>query len=268
MGGREVSTVERPEAVRWGGLPAHIARRIIADAHARGVAPGEPLADESRLIEQYGVSRGTLREALRLLSFLGAITIKAGPGGGARLSHPGPAVVGSALGMVVQFRGATLRAVFEARSALEPGIASLAALHRTDSDLARLDRSVVALRAAEDVPGYAYAEQSGLFHNAVADASHNEVLATVVPALVAMTSTVRWRYPRGGRKELTGRIAVLIAAIRDRDAPGAATATATMFRWVMDDLDRNQRTALESRILWPDVDAALDVQRHGPGASG
>jgi len=42
------------------------------------VRPPEP-ADEARLIEQYDVSRGTLGEALRLLTFLGAITIKAGP---------------------------------------------------------------------------------------------------------------------------------------------------------------------------------------------
>lgn len=247
-----------------GDLASHIARRIIADAHAGGVVPGEPLADESRLIERYGVSRGTLREALRLLSFLGAITIKAGPGGGARLSTPGPAVVGRALGMVVQFRGATLRSIFEARSALEPPIAALAAMHRTDSDLALLEQSLDALRALQGVPGYTYAEESGRFHNLVAEASHNEVLATVVPALVAMTATVSWRYPKGGRAELTTRIEVLVDAIRRRDTTAAADATSGMFRWVIDDLDANQTEAMATRVLWPDVDERLGHSRHLP----
>lgn len=252
----------REQAVDRGGLPSHIARRIIADAHAAGLGPGDPLADESRLIERYEVSRGTLREALRLLSFLGAITIKAGPGGGPRLTTPEPAVVGSALGMVVQFRGATLRTIFEARSAIEPPIAALAATHRTAADLAQLDRSLAALRAAETVRGYAYAEESGRFHNRVAEASHNGVLATVVPALVAMTATVGWRYPEGGRVELTGRIEVLVDAIRGRDRGAAVDATAAMFDWVIDDLDRNQTDAMGTTVLWPDVDEVLDRRRH------
>ncbi len=253
----------RSQPVDRGGLPSHIARRIIADAHADGLRPGAPLPDESRLIERYEVSRGTLREALRLLSFLGAITIKAGPGGGPRLTTPEPAVVGSALGMVVQFRGATLRTIFEARSAIEPPIAALAATHRTPADLAQLDRSLAALRAAEAVPGYAYAEESGRLHNRVAEASHNGVLATVVPALVAMTATVRWRYPEGGRAELTARIEVLVDAIRDHDRGGAVGATAAMFEWVIDDLDRNQTEAMTAPVLWPDVDEVIGQRRHG-----
>lgn len=251
----------RRGTVAHGDLPAHIARRIITDAHEKGSVPGEPLAEESRLIERYEVSRGTLREALRLLSFLGAITIKSGPGGGPRLSTPKPTVVGSALSMVVQFRGATLRTVLEARAALEPSTAALVAKHRSPADLALLNESLDALRAAEAIPGYAYADESGRFHNRVAEASHNEVLATVVPALVAMTATVRWHYPQGGRSELTSRIEKLVNAIHHRDEGGSTDATAAMFHWVIDELENNQTEAIETRVLWPNVDEVLGQQR-------
>jgi DNA-binding FadR family transcriptional regulator len=243
-------------------LPSHTARRILRDVIARGLEPGDALADEARLIEQYQVSRGTLREALRLLTFLGAITIKSGPHGGPRLATPGPAVVGSAMGMVVQFRGATLRTVFEARTAMEPPVAALAAMHRKDEDLQRLEESVVALRAAQRVPGPEYAAQSGLFHLRVAAASHNEVLATVVSALAAMTTTVPWRYPRGSRPELTERISSVVEAIRTSDVAAATTATGSMFTWIMNDLQANQPVKMESRILWPDVDEVLAEYRH------
>lgn len=253
---------ERGQAVSRGALPAHTARRILRDVLARGLEAGDALADEAGLIEQYQVSRGTLREALRLLTFLGAITIKSGPHGGPRLTTPGPAVVGSALGVVVQFRGATLRTVFEARTAVEPPTAALAAVHRKDVDLERLDESVATLRAAQKVPGPEYAAQSGRFHLRVAEASHNEVLAAVVPALAAMTATVPWRYPRGSRPALTERISTVVEAIRMSDAAAAAEATASMFTWLMDDLQCNQRARMESRILWPDVDEVLTNQRY------
>ncbi|WP_214368435.1 FadR/GntR family transcriptional regulator [Pseudonocardia sp. H11422] len=250
------------EAVSRGSLPSHTARRILRDVQARGLEPGDALADEAGLIEQYNVSRGTLREALRLLTFLGAITIRSGPQGGPRLATPSPAVVGSAMGMVVQFRGATLRTVFEARTAIEPSVAALAASNRKDTDLERLDESVTALRAAQRVPGPEYAVQSGLFHLRVAEASHNEVLATVVPALAAMTTTVPWRYPRGSRPELTERISTVVEAIRMSDSTAAAEAITSMFQWLMDDLQRNQRAKMETRIRWPDVDEVLAEQRH------
>jgi GntR family transcriptional repressor for pyruvate dehydrogenase complex len=121
----DVAKPERPPA--RGSLSAYTARRIIRDVTDRGLKVGDALGDESWLIAQYDVSRGTLREALKLLTFLGAITVKAGPRGGPQLTTPGSAVVGSALGMVVQFRGATLQDIFEARTAIEPTAAALAA---------------------------------------------------------------------------------------------------------------------------------------------
>ncbi|MFA3878022.1 FadR/GntR family transcriptional regulator [Streptomyces sp. MMCC 100] len=240
-----------------GSLPAHTARRIMRDFTDKGLKPGDGLADEATLVERYGVSRGTLREALRLLSFLGAVTVKPGPQGGPRLGLPGPAVVGSALGMVVQYQGATLATVFEALHAVEPSVAALAATCREDSDLALLDESVEALRATERKRGPEYTEHAVAYTLRVAEASHNAVLGTIVPALVAMNRTVPWRYPEGGRPEMTERVQAVVEAIRHRDSEGASRHTRRMIEWLIDSLRSHQPAYLERRILWPDLDEVL-----------
>jgi DNA-binding FadR family transcriptional regulator len=152
--------------------------------------------------------------------------------------------------------------VFDARTAIEPSVAALAALNRKDEDLERLDGSVRALRAAEKVPGPLYAAESGRFHLHVAEASHNEVLATMVPALAAMTATVPWRYAKGSRPELTDRIATLVEAIRMTDASTAAATTAAMFEWIIEDLQATQPAQMQTRILWPEVDEVLTDHRY------
>jgi len=138
----------------------------------------------------------------------------------------------------------------------------LAAVNRKDEDLERLDGSVRALRAAEKVPGPSYATESGRFHLHVAEASHNEVLATMVPALAAMTATVPWRYAKGSRPELTDRIATVVEAIRMTDAATAAQTTAAMFEWIREDLQARQQAQMQTRILWPDVDEVLTEHRY------
>jgi GntR family transcriptional repressor for pyruvate dehydrogenase complex len=254
--------IEREQLTGRGALPAATARRIVRDILERGLKVGEGLGDESWCIEHYDVSRGTLREALRLLTFLGAITVKPGPRGGPQLTTPGSAVVGSALGMVIQFRGATLQTVFDARTAIEPSVAALAALQRRDDDLERLDDSLSLLRAAQKVRGPSYAEQSARFHLLVAEASHNDVLATLVPALAAMTATVPWRYVRGSRPELTERISTVVEAIRMTDAAAAAQTTSAMFEWIVNDLRATQSARMQTRILWPEVDEVLTDHRY------
>lgn len=245
-----------------GALSGFTARRIMRDVLERGLRVGESLGDESWLIEHYDVARGTLREALKLLSFLGAITVKSGPKGGPQLTTPGSAVVGSALGMVIQFRGATLQTVFEARTAIETSAAAMAAEQRNDTDVKQMRRQLDLIRTAQSVRGPDFAAHSERFNAVLAEASHNDVLATLVPALAAMTATVQWRYPHGMRGELPERIGAVIDAIADQDAERAASEQSKMWHWVMDELRTSQPARLQTRILWPDVDEVLSTQRY------
>ena len=81
---------------------------------------GDALPPESTLMEQFGVSRPTLREAFRVLESEALISVRRGARGGARVHAPNGDVAARYAGLVLQFRGATLADVYEARKAIDP----------------------------------------------------------------------------------------------------------------------------------------------------
>lgn len=79
--------VERPEALpRLPKISEQLADRLRATILGRGMRPGDRLSSEAELISHYGVARGTVREALRLLESEGIIEIRRGAAG----RHHGP----------------------------------------------------------------------------------------------------------------------------------------------------------------------------------
>src|ERR1700736_3250251 len=71
-----------------------VARDIVHDIVSGGLRTGDRLAPEAVMLEQYGVSRESLREGLRLLEVEGLITIRRRPGGGPIVVRVDPATVG------------------------------------------------------------------------------------------------------------------------------------------------------------------------------
>jgi DNA-binding FadR family transcriptional regulator len=122
-----VSTVRVPKA---GEMVASQLRRQIVLGELK---EGDQLPSESVLMEQFGVSRPTLREAFRILEAEGAITVRRGVRGGARVQVPDITVAARQIGLLLQYRGALLSDVYEVRAVLEPA-ASFAA----DADFHRL----------------------------------------------------------------------------------------------------------------------------------
>lgn len=229
----------------------------MSDFTEMGLQPGDALSDETTLLKRYGVSRGTFREALRLLSFLGAITVKNGRQGGARLSVPDSSVVGSALGLVIQFEGATLDTVLEARLALDPAVASLAAVNRDEEDLRRLRETLDGLIDSQHTRGPTYAAHAIDYSMAMADATHNSVFTTFMPTLVAMTSTVSWRYPDGIKPRFAAQVGEVVDAVERRDGEEASRIAGDMQRVLMASLREAHPEDLEKPILWHILDEQL-----------
>lgn len=243
----------------YGTVPRHTARRMMREAVRRELVPGDRLASEAALMGYFDVSRGSLREALRLLSFLGAIDIRSGPGGGPRIANPRPRAVGSTLAMALQARGATLRSLMEARAVLEPTVATLAAVHRGDQDLALLANCMIRIDRARGTDQFT--GHNHRFHRIVADAAGNEVLALLVPALTWISAAVDWRLPAESHQRVFDEKSAIAEAIRTRDAATAATLTTTMFEHLLEDLKQHQPQQLATRILWPDVDELPDADQ-------
>ena len=108
-----ISTVRVPKAGEM--VAAHLRRQIVLGE----LKEGDQLPSESVLMEQFGVSRPTLREAFRILEAEGAITVRRGVRGGARVQVPDVKVAARQAGLVLQYRGALLSDVYEVRAIID-----------------------------------------------------------------------------------------------------------------------------------------------------
>jgi DNA-binding FadR family transcriptional regulator len=146
------------------------------------IGDGMPLPAERDLVVQTGLSRGSVREALRILHTEGLITTRSGRLGGSVARRPGDDALARYIGLFVQGRGISLMSLLQVREAVEPSIASLAALNRTKQDLDALEAIGAKIEDAfADVP--VYLEENVNWHVAVAAASHNELLKAFLTAI-------------------------------------------------------------------------------------
>jgi GntR family transcriptional regulator, transcriptional repressor for pyruvate dehydrogenase complex len=143
------------------------------------IAEGESLPSERELVDQTGLSRGAVREALRTLSVEGLVQTRHGRFGGSIVTLPGNESMATAISRFVQGRKVPLRSLQETREVLEPFLARLAAKRRTDEDvrtLKVLHQELVA--SAGNFKQFALLNVK--WHHAIAAASGNDLLATLL----------------------------------------------------------------------------------------
>jgi DNA-binding FadR family transcriptional regulator len=141
-----------------------------------GVREGESLPSERELVSQTGLSRGSVREALRMLAVEGLVRPRHGRLGGNIVTLPGKESMAHFINQFVIGRKLSLRTLQETRETIEPTLARLAAERRSAADVTRL-------RALNDDLAQAVSDRAQFaavnveWHNAVAMASHNDLLA-------------------------------------------------------------------------------------------
>jgi len=152
-------------------IAAQLRRQII-----RGdLLEGDALPTEASLMEQFGVSRPTLREAFRVLESEALISVRRGARGGARVHAPDGDVAARYAGLVLQFRGATLADIYEARKAIElPAVRGLARERGADA-IRALEDNLAAARAHIDDPA-ALIRLQEQFHLLVVQHAGNQTL--------------------------------------------------------------------------------------------
>lgn len=189
----------------------------IRRALALGVLlPGERLPAERALAEELGVSRVTVREALRVLQGEGLLVTKRGSGG----TIVSPTLTSWGANGEYDKR---MTEVFELRLAVETMAARLAADRVTQQDTARLEECQRALEAAGDVHAFRRADSE--FHLAVARISGNGMLSNVVEDVRAAVSSRLDQYDFAVIYESSIRgHARVIDAITKRDPKAAAAA--------------------------------------------
>jgi GntR family transcriptional repressor for pyruvate dehydrogenase complex len=165
----------------------HIKEMIVSGE----LKPGDRLPKEADLAERLGLSRNSLREAVRALSLIRVLDVRHGDG--TYVTSLQPEVLLDTLGFVVDFhRDDSVLHLLEVRRILEPAATAMAATKMTDTQLAELSALVEASGTATDVN--ALVEADLRFHNQIAMGSGNPVLASLVESLSAPTLRARvWR---------------------------------------------------------------------------
>ena len=147
-----------------------------------GLAEGTPLPTERELVAQSGLSRTSVREALRVLETEGLVLTKVGRNGGSQVRRPGRESISRSLELFVRSHGVRFEALLEAREAIEPAAARLAAIHRSDDDLAEMTRVHQLLdHVTDDVAEHVRLNLQ--WHRAVVRASRNELLIAFFDAI-------------------------------------------------------------------------------------
>lgn len=141
--------------------------------------PGDRLPNEKELIELFGYSKSTIREALKALEVQGLISIRTGPGGGAYLQKVTHEHASESLRNFLHFHPLTGYDIYQLRKILEPELAASAVKHLTPGHLERLEENVkfcsMPVTNAEELRAHREAELA--FHSILAECCPNPVLA-------------------------------------------------------------------------------------------
>lgn len=151
-----------------------VAASIVGDVVARRLRPGDKLPPEAAMLSTYGVSRASLREALRLLEVQGLIRLKPGPGGGPVLGPVDPRSLAQITSLYLHLGGGTYRQLFEAQLRIAPMAAGMAAAN-PDRDLVQV-RMEPYLEPGLPVEGPEYWKSTGDFHTRVEELTGNRVI--------------------------------------------------------------------------------------------
>lgn len=160
-------------------LPAKTARNIKQMIIQQNMKPGDRLPCEMELMKMFGVSRSTLREALKFLRAENVIEIKRG--NGTYISDT-TGVVEDPLGLNFINQHQVINNLLEARLLIEPQIAELAVQRATEQNIKHLAEIIEKMKDI-DVNNELAMELDVQFHTAIAECTQNDVLSRIVPII-------------------------------------------------------------------------------------
>jgi GntR family transcriptional repressor for pyruvate dehydrogenase complex len=202
-----------------------VVTRIRALIEAGEVRAGDRLPPERDLAQQLGVSRPSVRSGLKSLAAMGVVQIRQGAG---TFITGGPPVLGSEpLSFLAALHGFTRSQMFEARLVLEVAVAGLAAERAAPEKVMAISDETTEMFATLDAPS-TFLEHDIRFHQAVAAASGNPILASLVEMVSKLFYELRRESIRVAtdKKEAAEEHRVIYQAIRARDPERARQAMA------------------------------------------
>jgi DNA-binding FadR family transcriptional regulator len=185
---------------------------------------GARLPTERELTQRFGVSRSSLREAVRALTLVGVLEPRVGDGTYVTTLEPDLLLTG--LGFVSDLAsGASLLEIHAIRRLLEPEATRMATPRLTEADFDRLGTCLYQMEAAQGVP--AFIEADTAFHAVILEACGNAALASLIQNLSSGTLRARLWQSLVEQSATAATLAshrAIYDALVDRDAEMAAAA--------------------------------------------
>jgi GntR family transcriptional regulator, transcriptional repressor for pyruvate dehydrogenase complex len=205
------------------GKSQMVAQELLAKIADSDLEPGQTFATEAELLEQFDVSRPTLREGVRILEAQGVLEQRPGPGGGLVVRRPSLDMLTEYLSIYLRFNSVPFLAVLKAREVIEPALASEAAQHGSKEDFQEMADSIERMKTGctEQVD---FVNENRTFHSIIARASGNKVLETFwgTISLLAHGEHHGVRYTFGNRQHVIAAHEQILDACRRRDSAAAA----------------------------------------------
>jgi DNA-binding FadR family transcriptional regulator len=228
-----------------------VAFEIRRHVSARGLRPGERLGTEQELAAEFGVSRPTLREGLRLLASSHLVRASQGPGGGVFVEstqNEGMSRnVSESIAAMLETDSVSLRELVDARVYLEVPLAGLAAENATESTAQEL-LAAIAEAEGNHPASAAFRTADARFHRVIASAARNELLRAFTswtldvlqPSLIdtigdtidgeailrqhgEIQRAIRLRQPAAAQRAMRRHLDYLRELVRSLDPPGGET---------------------------------------------
>lgn len=163
-----------------------------------GLRRGDRLPSESELAVALGISKPTLRQALRVLELSGLVTVRRGKGGGIVVASD--LVPALALSSAVAVEESSVVDALRARRVLERAVALEALERATDADLAELERTIDLLeRHLGERPSVMRAD--AMFHRAMVRSCHNATIQAAMHVLARSLAPIRDAYSGGVERD-------------------------------------------------------------------
>jgi GntR family transcriptional repressor for pyruvate dehydrogenase complex len=224
-----------------------VAQDIVRDIVVRGLQTGDRLPLEAAMVDEYGVSRTSVREALRLLEVQGLISLKPGPGGGPVVGSVEPAHLARTAALYFHLGGATYADAMRTQVLMESACARLAAMH-PDRDAAM--RPWFEQTVPDHVPEYR--DLTTGFHGAVYRLADNPVLSLLTQAVTHIVTqhVIGTADPVDLRGTIVDEHAALARTIASGDADAAERQMVRHFEHQHEHFARRSPARLEENIQW------------------
>jgi GntR family transcriptional repressor for pyruvate dehydrogenase complex len=223
----------------WQSLTGDV-KGTLLDWIREGRYPAESqLPSVPQLVEQLGVSRTVVREALQAL--VGMDLIEMRPGMGSFVKSVPPEMIMNAGVMAALIDTNTMVYVVHARKVLESAVAALAATEATEGDFAAMEGIVeqFGVKATLNQPLYAL---TPAFHVAVARATHNPILESVITSFNALMSKTGELLEKDAGKNYRAQEYAshrdLLRVLKQRNPEAARKAMSDHIQLTLDDLER------------------------------